>query len=148
MITEEKALEGFDKGIDCSQAVLAEFAEELGLDKNIALKISSAFGGGMWNGETCGCVVGALMALGLKYGQTENVDMNKKQKFLSVKSDFEKRFSQKYGSCICKKILGYDISKSDEMQKIIEENLFEKICCKTVVNACEILRDIFDEENN
>ena len=32
-----------------------------------ALKIGACFGGGMWHGETCGWVVGALIALGIKY---------------------------------------------------------------------------------
>ena len=65
MIIEKEVLENFYRGIDCSQAVLYEFAKDLGLDKKIALKISSAFGGGMWRGETCGCVTGALMAIGV-----------------------------------------------------------------------------------
>lgn len=148
MITKEEALECFSKGIDCSQIVFGEFSEQLGLGRKTALKISSAFGGGMWSGNTCGCVTGALMVLGLKYGQSENVDVDKKQKLLGLKTEFEKKFSQRYGSCICKKMLGYDVSNSDEMKKIMEENLFEKICSKAVVSACEIIRDILDEENN
>jgi len=71
-ITEEQALMGFGTGVDCSQAVFGEFAAQLGLDRDTALKIAAPFGGGMWHGETCGCVVGALMAIGLKYGQGEH----------------------------------------------------------------------------
>ena len=145
-ITEEKALVGFGIGVDCSQAVFGEFAEQLGLDRNTAMQIAAPFGGGMWHGETCGCVVGALMSIGLKYGQSEQPDQEKKQAMLAKKAQFEAAFAEKHGSCICKEILGYDLSKPEEMAKVLEENLFEKICCKCVVNACSILTQILNDE--
>ena len=43
------------------QAVFAELAPQLGVDRETALKISACFGGGMWVGETCGAVVGAII---------------------------------------------------------------------------------------
>ena len=145
-ITEEQALMGFGVGMDCSQAVFGEFAAQLGLDRETALKIAAPFGGGMWRGETCGCVVGALMAIGLKYGQGEHPDPEKKQAMLAKKAEFEAAFAAKHGSCICREILGYDLSKPEEMAKVMEENLFGKICCKAVVEACSILETILNDE--
>ena len=145
-ITEEQALMGFGTGVDCSQAVFGEFADQLGLDRETALKIAAPFGGGMWHGETCGCVVGALMAIGLKYGQGEAPDQEKKQQMLAKKAQFEAAFTAKRGSCICKEILGYDLSKPEEMAKVMEENLFAKVCCKCVVEACGILAEILNDE--
>ena len=43
----KKAAELFAEGYNCSQAVVGAFAEELGLDLQTALKLSSPFGGGM-----------------------------------------------------------------------------------------------------
>lgn len=43
----ENAIVNFKKGVNCSQCVLSAFSEELGLDKELALKIASGFGGGM-----------------------------------------------------------------------------------------------------
>ena len=43
-------------------------------------KIASAFGGGMWAGQTCGCVTGALMAIGYKFGHSEDGDVKTKRK--------------------------------------------------------------------
>ncbi len=41
------------------------------MDTELAYKVSSGFGAGMFQGETCGAVIrGAYMALGLKYGST------------------------------------------------------------------------------
>ncbi len=43
----EKAKELFKQGYNCSQAVFGAFCEELGMDFETAMKISSSFGGGM-----------------------------------------------------------------------------------------------------
>ena len=53
--------------------------------------------------------------------------------------EFEEEFCKKNGSCICKEILGYDLSKTEEMKKIQEEKLLEKKCPKVVLSTCEIL---------
>ena len=66
---KEKALNYFSQKLHCSQAVLAAFADECGITEEQALKLGSCFGGGMRKGEVCGAVTGALMALGLLYGQ-------------------------------------------------------------------------------
>ena len=47
MSKKEKAMSLFKEGYNCSQSVFGAFAEELGLDFETALKISSSFGGGM-----------------------------------------------------------------------------------------------------
>lgn len=69
MSKSEKAKELFTKGYNCSQAVLGAFAEDLGMDFETAMKLSSSFGGGMGRmREVCGTVSGMFMAAGLKYG--------------------------------------------------------------------------------
>lgn len=143
-LTPEKALEGFGSGVDCSQAVFAEFAPQFGIDRATALKISANFGGGMWEGATCGAVVGALMALGLKYGQGDGPDQEAKNKMMQKAAEFKARFSETYGSCVCKEMLGYKIP--EEMDKILAENKFGKVCCHAAVDACRICADILNEE--
>lgn len=143
-LTEQEALVGFGKGIDCSQAVFGTVASALGLDRETAMKIAGSFGGGMQHGDTCGCVTGALMAIGLKYSPGSVADPEQKQHMLDKKAEFEKLFAEQYGSCTCREMLGHDIG-AGEIDKIMEENLFEKVCCKAVVSACQILEDIFND---
>ena len=100
----------------------------------------------MWHGETCGCVVGALIALGIKYGTVIPNDKEHKDQLLQEKAKFESEFCKKNGSCICKEILGYDLSKSDEMAKIMEEKLLETKCPKVVLEACRILDEMMPNE--
>lgn len=141
-MNEEKALECFGGGLDCSQVVFGYGAEILDYDKDVAQKISAAFGGGMWNGETCGCVTGALMAIGLKYGHCQLGDEETKNAMLEKKVEFEKAFSKQNGSLICKELLGYDLTKEEEMAKIMEEGLLTTKCPKLACCACDILDEI------
>ena len=141
-VTEVFACKCFETGIDASQITFGHCAEKLGLDEKTALKISSAFGGGMWNGETCGCVVGALMALGYKYGNDAPDQKETKKALLAKKTEFEEKFKKENGSLVCREILGYDISKPEGMDKIKEKGLFFTICPKAVVTACKILDEI------
>jgi C_GCAxxG_C_C family probable redox protein len=138
-LTDKEILSKFGSGFDCSQVVLEHFSEKLNITKDEALKIAACFGGGMWHGETCGCVVGSLIALGIKYGTTKPNDKEHKDKLLKLKAEFEEKFCAKHGSCICKKILGHDLSTEEGMAKIMEEKLLETKCPKVVMDACDIL---------
>ena len=141
-VSEDIACEYFKQGIDCSQIVMGYAAEKLGICSDKALKISAAFGGGMWAGRTCGAVVGALMALGVKYGYSEPNSTEQKNILLGKKAEFEQKFAAENKSVVCKDILGYDISKPEEMNRIMEENLLFTICPKAVCSACKILYEM------
>lgn len=63
---EEEAILSFKSGLNCAQAVLTAYSEEMNFDKKLALSISCGFGGGMGRlQETCGAVTGSYMVLGV-----------------------------------------------------------------------------------
>ena len=152
MNKKEKALDVFSGNFNCSQAVLSPFAEELGIEKEIYLKVATAFGGGMRKGEVCGAVTGALMGLGLNYGHYENDNLVSKDKAYALTKEFMKSFEEKNGSVICKNLLGYDLSNEEELKIIKEKGLFKSVCPKAIESAVEILEEILkrekDENNN
>ena len=43
----DQAVATFNNGFNCAQAVFSTYAEEFGIDRTIALKISCGFGAGM-----------------------------------------------------------------------------------------------------
>ncbi len=141
-MTVEKAAKGFQEGFDCSQQVLAYAANRLGIDEEKALKIGAAFGGGMWNGDTCGCVSGALMAIGLRYGHSVPNDKETKAQLTAKTMEFEKRFIERNGSLICREILGYNLTVPEELEKIMEKRLFFTVCTGLVCSSCEILDEV------
>ncbi|GLC79589.1 hypothetical protein LBYZC6_17030 [Lacrimispora brassicae] len=138
----EEIRELFLQGIDCSQVVAGAFAEELGVDKKFLRKVSSCFGGGMHCGETCGAVTGALMVLGMKYGHSQEGDSGQKQVMMEKTREFKKLFGEKYPSCICRDLLGHDISRKEELEKVMEKGLLLQFCPKVVEDTIEILGKI------
>lgn len=141
----DKAEEYFNNNFNCSQAVFTTFATELGVEEELALKIATQFGGGARKGEMCGAVSGALMALGLKYGHCDAKNAEEKGRAYQIAEDFMNRFMEKKGTVVCRELLGYDLSKTEDMEKIQELNLFKTTCPKMVRCATEIVEQMINE---
>lgn len=133
------AIERFSNGFNCSQAVLSVFAGDLSLSKATAFSIASGFGGGARNGQICGAVTGAIMALGLKYYDTEQGPAKAKQPVYEKVIGFTDKFKAKNGSIVCKELLGCDISTPEGERKFESEDLHNKVCCGLVEDAVQIL---------
>ena len=88
----------------CSQAVFAVFPKYV--DKDLALKISSCFGGGMRNGEVCGAATGALMILGVVFGYSDKDDLEHKNLSNKMAKEFMDIFKNKFNSYLCRDIIG------------------------------------------
>lgn len=142
MKRSEKACELFDSNFNCAQSVLAVFSEELGLNRETALKIATCFGGGIRCGEVCGAVSGAVMALGLKYGHYDSFDLETKMKAYEKTRMFIDAFKAKNGSVCCRDLLGYDIGKPEDQKTIKEKGLFKTVCPGMVADAVNILETI------
>jgi C_GCAxxG_C_C family probable redox protein len=143
---KELACSRFKGGFSCSQAVFSAYAEQLGLDRETALKIAGAFGGGMGRmAQTCGAVTGAFMVIGLKYGAIDAEDKETKERAYALVRKFADRFKSRHGSIACQDLLGCDISKPEDEKVAREQKLFETICPKLVKDAAEILEEMLSE---
>lgn len=139
-----KATEFYAQNYLCSQAVFAAFSEELGLSEEQALKIGACFGSGMCKGEVCGACTGALMVLGLKYGQCKPGSDNRiKTNDVTVK--FLDLFSSENGSYMCRDLLGCDLTTQEGLQYAREHNLFTDFCPKMVASAAKITEQLLSE---
>lgn len=145
MNSVEKAQEYFKKGFNCSQAVFTTFAVDMGMPEEMALKVATQFGGGARKGEMCGAVSGALMVLGLKYGHCHYDALEEKANAYKISEDFMNRFIEKNGMVVCRELLGYDLSKPQDAEKIKELNLFKSICPKMIQCATEIVEEMLQE---
>lgn len=140
----QKAKGLFEQKYHCSQSVLAAFAEELGLTEKQALKLGGCFGGGMCLGEVCGACTGALMALGMKYGQCELGDTDSRLKTNDITVTFLERFRKENGSYICRELLGCDLATAEGKEYAREHNLFTEFCPRMVVSAVEIVEELME----
>lgn len=140
MSQADDAVSAFQQGFSCSQAVLVVFAPELGLDRDLALKLSTTFGGGMGHlGEVCGAVSGAVMALGLKYGRTRADDVETKEKAYARVVEFATEFRQRHGALTCRELLGCDLGTPEGLQYARDHGLTQTRCAEFVRDAAEII---------
>ncbi len=145
----EIAKELFKKGYNCSQAVVGAFAEELGVDFDTAIKMSSSFGGGMGRlREVCGTVSGMLMAAGLKYWDLNADAREAKTKHYEKVQELARRFKEKNGSIICRELLkGIENSTSPIASERTAEYYKKRPCLELVGDAAEILEQYINENS-
>jgi len=139
----EEAVSCFNEGFMCSQAILSAYAVQFGMDRETALKVSAAFGGGMGRmGEICGAVTGAFMVIGLKYGRTAVQDAKAHEKTNRLVKEFVDRFKSRNGSIVCRELLGCDLSTPDGLRTFVDKKLRDSICSKLVRDAAQIVEQL------
>jgi len=140
----EIALEKFVGGYNCAQAVLYPFCDDLQLDKNTALRLACGFGGGMGRKQqVCGAVSGGIIAIGLKYGQSEAQDKSAKETTYRKVHEFVSRFESKHGTCRCRELLkDCDLSTPEGQRQFKENDLLNKVCKGCVTTVVEELESI------
>lgn len=103
---QEKAIDLFYEGYNCSQATFLAFEEILECNKSEMAKIASSFGGGMGHmGEVCGALTGAFMAVGSKLGYDDPKNKELKNKHYALIQEIAKRFKEEKGSILCRELL-------------------------------------------
>ena len=143
MSEAEEAKKQFEKGFHCAPAILSTYGEQFGLEKALALKIACGFGAGIGRtGKTCGAVTGALMVIGLKYGQVNLADQESSQRTYTLVKEFIDRFTALHGSIECKELIGYDLSDSGELRLARDSGVFQNKCTSFVYDAACILEDV------
>ena len=110
MTYQEKASKLRAQGCNCCQAVLGCCCDKWDMDEETARRLGAFFGGGMRRGEVCGAIVGAVMALGLQYGE----DRKNTQSLALMK-----QFRETYGSILCKELLGEDGKKKKDLCPVL-----------------------------
>ena len=96
---EAKAEAFFREGLNCAQAVFCAFADEFGIELDLAKRISCGLGGGVGRQrEVCGAVTGASLVLGLRHGSDKKV-------VYPFVQDFCARFKAEVGSVVCRELL-------------------------------------------
>jgi len=142
MLTTDQINKGFEECIHCSQQVLMAWAEKLGYDRDDAARIATPFGGGMFRGDTCGAVSGAMIAIGMKYGHFKPSDTEGNAVMIDKVKAFQAEFIACNGSTICRELVGHDFSQEGELQKAMDNGRVFEICPKLVQTSLEILSKI------
>lgn len=142
MTKRQIAEQNFLDGYNCTQAVVAAFADELGVDKDTLIKIASSFGGGFGRlREVCG----AVSAMGIIVGLVEGCDFSKSgQDAKSAQYAAVQRLAGEFkdinGSIICRELLGAKLAATIPTPDARTPEYYKKRpCAKLVGDMAEII---------
>ena len=141
----ESAVQMFEEGYSCSQAMLCAFAPRYGLDRDLALKIASPFGGGIAKqGLSCGAMTGAILVLGLHGGRTDPDDVETREKNDALVREFMARYSKDNGATMCNDLTGVDISDAEARTAAQEAGVYAGICPNLVRYAAGLVLELIE----
>jgi len=116
----------------CAQGTLRALQEEFELGNAEVLKAATAMPGVALRGETCGAVIGPVMALGLVFGRDKPEDYEAFLRTLRAAHHFCRRFEEEFGSCMCKavheRLFGryFDLTDPVQMEEFAAAGAAEK----------------------
>lgn len=147
----QKAVNYFHSGYNCSQSVVAAFADLYGFTEEQALKMAASFGGGIGRmRQTCGAACGMFLLAGLETGTTDATDRQGKSYNYKVVQDLAARFKQENGSLVCAELLSMSQNKVETTPEASErtEQYFQKRPCALMVEtAARIFADFLQESS-
>ena len=98
----EKAVELFKSGYNCSQSVVAAFADMYGFTQEQALRMSASFGGGIGRmRQTCGAACGMFLLAGLEKGVVDGKDREGKAANYALVQQLAEEIRKRNGLMIC-----------------------------------------------
>lgn len=135
-----KAVELFNQGFNCSQSVVAAFADLYQLREEHALLLSASFGGGIGRmRQTCGAACGLFMLAGLETGTTDSSDKAGKNRNYAHVRSFAADFEAINGSLICSELLASEKQPSLlSRSKPMEFRYARKHCDRMVESAARL----------
>jgi len=136
---------------NCAQSVLFALQEDFGAVSAIPLKALTAISGIALRGETCGAVVGALLALGMLTGRKNAEFLEALPSTMERATRFCDAFEKELGSLICRhihtRLFGrvYDLADPVQQQEFLEAGGLAK-CRAPVETASRLVAEIILEE--
>lgn len=139
----ERAAALFASGFNCTQSVLAAYAEDFSLEETVATRLGEGLGGAFVNGANmpCGALLGAIMVLGLYAGRAEIGDIDAKLRTIALQKRAIAMFSERSSASTCRELLGSDITTPEGAAKARAERRM-KNCASYVANACGVLNEL------
>ena len=101
----------------CAQSSFLAMRDVFGLEDGAIVKALTAVPGIAEKGETCGAVLGPLMAFGLLYGAGEPGDRSVYDRVLKPSGDFYDRVMESEGSTKCAELLESRLGQKLDLRK-------------------------------
>lgn len=146
-----KAEELFMQGFNCSQAVVAAFADLYGYTEEQALRMSAGFGAGIGRMRmSCGAFNGMALLAGLDCGSVTSGDREGKSYNYKVVQQLAARFREEHGSLICAELL--KLKRDGDISYMASERTAEyyktRPCVKQIISAARIYAEYLEEKQS
>ncbi|MBI5032627.1 MAG: C_GCAxxG_C_C family protein [Chloroflexi bacterium] len=140
----EVAIGKFLDGYNCAQSVVYAYSDDLGLDKDAALRIACGFGAGMGRKQdVCGAVSGGIFVLGLVHGRGEQDDRAATELTYAKTRELIEKFQQRNGNLTCRRLLnGCELTKAEGQKTFKENDLLNRVCRPCVESVIQILEQL------
>lgn len=125
------------QGLNCSQCLLAAFADVAGLTLEQAMALGAGMGGGVRCGSICGAVSTPVMLLG-----TACPDPTDRPAVTAVVKEYQRRFLEHFHRMDCRELLR---SQELEPSELALELAGGDHCGRLIVTAAEFLTDMLEE---
>jgi C_GCAxxG_C_C family probable redox protein len=114
------------------------------MEKDFKPEIAYCFAGGIGNtGSVCGAVAGAVMAIGLKRGRSD--DMEEMLRTLGVAQEFRRRFEAEMETINCRDLTGIDLTTPEGIEQLMNSNVPMTVCFPAVALAYRLAVDLLKE---
>lgn len=142
-----RAVAYFMQGYNCSQSVVAAFADLYGFTEEQAFHMAASFGGGIGRMRlTCGAVCGMFMLAGLDDCAVEGSDRIGKSRNYAVVQSLAEKFRSLHGSITCSELLklraGTPVSSQAEQRTA--EYYAKRPCARMVESAARIFSEYIE----
>lgn len=132
----ERACQYFKEGYNCSQSVVAAFADLYGFTHEQSLLMSASFGGGIGRmRQTCGTACGMFLLVGLDCGTTDGSDRVGKSHNYAQVQRLAEQFKSQTGSLICAELLGLKNPKITSQAEERTTEYYQKRPCPLMVRT-------------
>ena len=140
------ALNLFNSGYNCAQAVVLAFKDELNLDEKTLKSISSSFGGGISRlREVCGCISGMALVIGYLKGRYNNDEG--KAKHYKLIQELTLKFKEKFNSINCATLLNIKNEISEPIpEKRSKEYYLKRPCGNYIYHMAKITQEYLENE--
>ena len=146
----ERAVALFKSGYNCSQSVVAAFADLYGFTEEQALRMSASFGGGIGRmRQTCGAACGMFLLAGLDTGAVDAEDRVGKSHNYEVVQQLAERFKAENGSLICAELLGLSttvVHRDTQAEPRTDLYYKKRPCVEMVETAARIFANYLKEK--
>jgi C_GCAxxG_C_C family probable redox protein len=139
----------FSGKYNCSQSSMKAILVALNLDFGQTFHLAAGMGAGIAHeGNVCGAVSGAILALGVIEGTRQEDTLGQKEAAYASGEEFVRRFKKKHDTILCDQLTGITMTDLNARSKASKDGLFAEKCPSFVADAVRIALEIATENKD